>query len=136
MSVMIQMKNPPGEAPPPPSRLYWICQAAGWGSFVLYTLGFYIVFAIPRWEVVLSIVVIDGLLCPALTHAFRSLMYRRGWTRLPARARLPRTVAAASVLAIVNALAASPPEFARMKLMSAIAFTLSPVNQRASARSR
>ena len=100
MSVMIQMKNPPGEAPPPPSRLYWICQAAGWGSFVLYTLGFYIVFAIPRWEVVLSIVVIDGLLCPALTHAFRSLMYRRGWTRLSARARLPRTVAAASVLAI------------------------------------
>ena len=72
MSIMVKMKNPPGEPPPPPSRLYWICQAAGWGSFVLYTLGFYIVFATVRWEVILSIVVIDGLLCPALTHALRA----------------------------------------------------------------
>jgi len=100
MSVMIQMKNPPGEPPPPPSRQYWICQAAGWGSFVLYTLGFYVVFATVRWEVLLSIVVIDGVLCPALTHALRSWMYRRGWVKLPARSRLPRTIAAACVLAI------------------------------------
>jgi hypothetical protein len=100
MSVMIRMKNPPGEPPPPTSRLYWVCQAAGWGSFVLYTLGFYIAFATVRWEVVLSIVVIDGLLCPALTHALRSVMYRRGWITLPALARLPRAIAAASVLAV------------------------------------
>ncbi len=100
MSVMIQMKNPPGEPAPPPSRLYWICQAAGWGSFVLYTLGFYVVFATVRWEVLLSIVVIDGVLCPALTHALRAWMYRRGWMKLPARSRLPRTVAAAFVLAM------------------------------------
>ena len=100
MSVMIQMKNPPGEPPPPPSRQYWICQAAGWGSFVLYTLGFYVVFATVRWEVLLSIVVIDGVLCPALTHGLRSWMYRRGWVKLPARSRLPRTIAAACVSAI------------------------------------
>ena len=100
MSVMIQMKNPPGEPPPPPSRLYWICQAAGWGSLVIYALGFYVAFATVRWEVVLSIVVIDGVLCPVLTHALRGWMYRRGWISLPARARLPRAIAAASVLAI------------------------------------
>ena len=100
MSVMMQMKNPPGEPPPPPGRLYWICQAAGWGSFVLYTLGFYLVFGIVRWEVVLSIIVIDGVLCPALTHALRSLMYRRGWLKLPPRSRLLRALAAALVLAI------------------------------------
>jgi hypothetical protein len=107
MSIRIKMKNPPGEPPPPTSRLYWICQAAGWGSFVLYTLGFYVALAPVRWEVVLSIVVIDGVLCPALTHALRSWMYRRGWIKLPARSRLPRAIAAASVLAIaVSALVA------------------------------
>src|SRR5262245_46231720 len=100
MSVMIQMKNPPSEPPPPATHVYWKCQAAGWGSFVLYTLGFYVAFATVRWEVVLSILVIDGVLCPALTHALRGWMYRRGWIRLPARARLPRTIAAACLLAI------------------------------------
>ena len=108
MSFVIRMRNPLGEPPPPASRLYWICQAAGWGSFVLYTLGFYLVFATARWEIVLSIVVIDGVLCPALTHALRNWMYRRGWMKLPARSRLPRAIAAAFGLAIaVSALCSS-----------------------------
>jgi LytS/YehU family sensor histidine kinase len=93
------MKNPPGEPPPRASRLYWIYQAAGWGGFVLYALGFYVAFASVRWEVALSIIVINGALCPALTHALRSWMYRRGWMKLPARSRLPRAMAAAFVLA-------------------------------------
>jgi histidine kinase len=93
------MKNPPGGGAPRPGRLYWICQAAGWGGFVLYTLGFYLVFATVRWEVVLSIIVIDGALCPALTHALRGWMYRRGWMNMPARSRIPRAMAAAFVLA-------------------------------------
>jgi two-component system LytT family sensor kinase len=99
MSVRLQMKNPPRSTPPPTSRMYWVCQAAGWGSFVLYTLGFYFMFATVRWEVVLSIIVIDGLLCPALTHALRSWMYRRGWMSLPVRSRLPPALAAAFVSA-------------------------------------
>ena len=70
------------------------------GSFVLYTLGFSSYSRPCRWEVLLSIVVIDGVLCPALTHGLRSWMYRRGWVKLPARSRLPRTIAAACVLAI------------------------------------
>jgi hypothetical protein len=104
MSVRIQMKNRPGETAPSPGRLYWICQTAGWGSFVVYTLGFYFAFSSPRWEVVASIVVIDGLLCPALTHALRGRMYRLGWMRLPARSLLPRAAAAAVLLAATVAL--------------------------------
>jgi hypothetical protein len=97
MSVLIQTKA--GGTAPAPSRLYWICQAAGWGGFVVYTLGFYLAFATPRWEVVASIIVIDGLLCPALTHGVRGLMHRLGWTRLWARSLLPRAAVAAVLLA-------------------------------------
>jgi len=31
--------------PPHPGRSYWVCQAAGWGSFVVYVLGSYLLFA-------------------------------------------------------------------------------------------
>ena len=99
MSVRLQMKNPPGGEVPDPSRLYWICQAAGWGSFVIYTLGFYFVFAAPRSPVIASIVVIDGLLCPALTHALRHWIHRHGWTQLSWRRLLPRATVAALLLA-------------------------------------
>jgi two-component system, LytTR family, sensor kinase len=99
MSVLVRMKNPPGGVVPRPGRLYWICQAAGWGSFVVNALGFYLVFAAPRWEVVASIVLIDGIGCPALTHVLRGWMHRHGWTRLPLRRLLPRVAAAALLLA-------------------------------------
>jgi two-component system, LytTR family, sensor kinase len=100
MSVRIQMKNPPGNDAPPPSRLYWICQAAGWGSLVLYTLILYFfVFEVDRWEVVASIVVIDGGVCPWLTHALRGWMHRRGWLRRSLRSRLPRAAGAAVLFA-------------------------------------
>src|SRR5262245_15860684 len=99
MSVVVGMKNPPGGSVPKPGRLYWICQAAGWGSFVVYTLGFYLAFAAPRWEVAASIVLIDGAGCPLLTHGLRGWMHRRGWTRLSLRRLLPRAAAAAVLLA-------------------------------------
>jgi LytS/YehU family sensor histidine kinase len=101
MSVMIQMKNPPGHPPPAPSRLYWICQAAGWGSFVIYTLALFQVFAIHRWEINASIVVIDGIACPALTHLLRSWIYRHGWIQRSWQSLLPRTASAAAMLAVV-----------------------------------
>jgi len=97
MTVRIQTKT--GRTAPAPSRLYWICQAAGWGSFVVYTLVFYLAFAAPRWEIVASITLIDGLLCPAITHGLRALMHRLGWPRLSTRSLLPRAAAAAVVLA-------------------------------------
>jgi LytS/YehU family sensor histidine kinase len=93
------MKNPPGGSVPKPGRLYWTCQAAGWGSFVVYTLGFYLAFAAPRWEIVASIVLIDGAGCPLLTHGLRGWMHRRGWTQLSLRRLLPRAAAAAVLLA-------------------------------------
>ena len=99
MSMLIQMKNPPGDDVPSPSRLYWICQAAGWGSFVVYTLVLYFFFALERWEVNASIVVIDGFVCPALTHALRGWMHRHGWMRRSLRSLLPRAGAAAVLLA-------------------------------------
>jgi hypothetical protein len=89
------MKSRPGEPAPRPGRLYWICQAAGWGSFVVYTLGFYLAFATPRWEVIASIVAINGFVCPALTHALRGWIHQLGWTRLRVRSLLPRAGAAA-----------------------------------------
>jgi two-component system LytT family sensor kinase len=99
MSVRIATKNPPDGAVPRPGRLYWICQAAGWGSFVLYTLGFYFAFAAARWEVVASIVAIDGGVCPWLTHVLRAWIHRRSWTQRSLRHLLPRVTAAALMLA-------------------------------------
>ena len=40
--------------PPRPGRLYWVCQAAGWGSFTAWVLGWYLVSASPihAWDFV------------------------------------------------------------------------------------
>jgi hypothetical protein len=72
--------------PPRPGRLYWICQAAGWGSFTAWVLGWYLlsVPAVHLWDVV-SIVFFNAVLCPAITHALRRYMYRRDWMQWPAR---------------------------------------------------
>ena len=52
--------------PPVPGSAYWICQAAGWGGFVTYVLGGYLLTA-PRPDVVdvTSIVFFNGVACPA-----------------------------------------------------------------------
>jgi hypothetical protein len=99
MSIMLRMRNPPGDVVPAPTRLYWICQAAGWGSFVVNTIVLYYFFVPTRWEVNASIVVIDGFICPALTHGLRHWMYRQGWLRRSWQSLLPRAAAAAVLLA-------------------------------------
>src|SRR2546421_86860 len=69
--------------PARPARLYWICQVAGWGGFLAYVLGGYLAFADrPRTVDIASIVMINGLLCPALTHGLRSRIHQRGWMQL------------------------------------------------------
>src|SRR4029434_11141849 len=73
--------------------------AAGWGSFVVFTLVLYYVFGLQRWEIDLSIVVIDGGVCPALTHALLRWMYRQGWMRRSLRSLLLRACSAAVMLA-------------------------------------
>lgn len=67
-------------------RLYWICQAAGWGSFTAYVLIAYVanVAVIHPWDVV-SIVLFNAGICPALTHGLRHWMHTHGWLQLPGR---------------------------------------------------
>jgi signal transduction histidine kinase len=68
-----------------PGRLYWICQAAGWGSFLAYVLIAYLASS-PTWEAwdVASIVFFNGIVCPALTHALRHRIHTHGWMQLSA----------------------------------------------------
>lgn len=99
MSTFLQAKMAPGHEPPRSNRTYWICQAVGWGGFTLYTLVAYVIFVTERWEVMVSIIAIDGVLCPALTHALREWIYRHEWTELSRQRLLPRALGATVVLA-------------------------------------
>jgi hypothetical protein len=89
-----------GVRPLSPGRLYWICQAAGWGSFLAYVLGFYLFWNHPaRGSDVVSIVFVNGVLCPGLAHALRDWMYAGDWLRLPPRRLLLRLAAVVMILA-------------------------------------
>lgn len=88
--------------PPHPGRSYWVCQAAGWGSFVVYVLGGYLLFApAHNWVDIASIVGANGIVAPAGTHALRWWMYRHRWHELPWRRLAPRL--ALAVLALATA---------------------------------
>jgi hypothetical protein len=82
-------------------RLYVLCQAGGWGIFLLMQLGFSQVFSSPNErrntvEVHASIVIVValGLL---ITHYSRWLFTRRGWKQLGWRALVPRVLATGAV---------------------------------------
>src|SRR5580765_6455734 len=66
-------------------RLYWICQAAGWGSFLAYVLIPYLASSPEQnaWDIA-SIVFFNGVVCPALTHGLRAWMQKHRWMQLPA----------------------------------------------------
>src|SRR5262245_4498445 len=70
---------------PRAGRLYWICQAAGWGSFLAYVLIVYLATSPDKsgWDIA-SIVFFNGVVCPALTHGLRSWMHTHGWMQLTA----------------------------------------------------
>jgi len=79
--------------PPAPGRPYWICQAAGWGGFVAYVLGGYLLNAPDRNATdIISIVFFNAVACPAITHGLRHWMYVRGWHELSNRRRFPLLV--------------------------------------------
>ena len=96
----------PGNAPTPPprrrhgSREYWLCQAAGWGLYLVVT---YLQTHGSSWGLGAE----DGetlfaaLWGVALTHGLRGLLVARGWLGLDLRALAPRAVAAPPVLAIL-----------------------------------
>jgi hypothetical protein len=71
---------------PPAGRLYWICQAAGWGSFLAYVLIAYLATSPIQspWDIA-SIVFFNGVVCPVLTHQLRAWMHAHNWMQLPAR---------------------------------------------------
>jgi two-component sensor histidine kinase len=86
-----------GNAPaiPRPSRLYWICQLAGWGGYLAYVLGGYFTFAEARRRSdIVSIVVFCLVVPPAMLHGLRAWMYVRGWAQLSASRRVLRSALA------------------------------------------
>src|SRR5262245_14366314 len=95
--------------PPRPGRTYWICQAAGWGSFTAYVLGFYLYFATEHhvWDFA-SILFFNALLCQAITHVLRRQLYVREWLQLPLRRLFPLVIGILVVVAFVLAVAVSP----------------------------
>jgi histidine kinase len=100
MSVALKMKTVVGQNPPPATRTYWICQIAGWASFVFWVTAFYVVYEPrARWDVIASIVVIDGGVTMLITHSLRWWMYRRGWIAMRPARLFPRLAATTALLA-------------------------------------
>jgi sensor histidine kinase YesM len=77
---------------PAPGRAYWICQAAGWGGFLTYVLGAYLLTTPPEAVDIASIVFFNAVVCPAASHALRHWMYVHGWHQLSAWRLFPRLV--------------------------------------------
>jgi two-component sensor histidine kinase len=99
-SRLIKMQTRAGHAAPPATRLYWACQAVGWGSFTVYALASYAGLASGRnGSVIVAMVIVNAFICPAATHLLRHWMYRRGWIALTARQALWRAAASALTLA-------------------------------------
>ena len=91
---------------PPATILYWLCQAAGWGGFLTYVLGGYLVFS-PVYEIwpIASIVFFCIVPPILLTHALRAWMYAHGWWALPEWPRKGRQLAVALGFAIAVSVA-------------------------------
>src|SRR5262245_753879 len=80
--------------PPRAGRLYWLCQAVGWGGCTAYVLGaYYLTTSDHRLANVASIVITDLIICPAVTHGLRHYMYVHNWMALPTRQLVPRAMA-------------------------------------------
>jgi hypothetical protein len=97
---MTPAKNIGDDAAPAAGRTYWLWQFAAWGGFAAYVAGAYLLFAPERSaSVVAAILLYNGVIGPAATHAALSSMHRRRWFDLPLRRFLPRAIAAALILA-------------------------------------
>lgn len=81
--------------------LYWKCQLVGWSAASLYWAytgwqgqGF-------LWSLGILYFVSDIVLYIFLTHAYRSVVLRQGWHRLPLQRLLPRIIPADILLAFL-----------------------------------
>ena len=86
------------------TRLYWICQLAGWslalGAFVglaFLTGGFY--GPSESWRVIVFATVLFYAMCIGGTHAVHVVAVRREWPKLPLHALVPRLILAVVVAA-------------------------------------
>lgn len=94
---------------PRQTRLYVVCQTAGWGLWTLVYIGLVLAQGevtvkgevLRRPPLAKDIALIVALNCIGLllTHGYRAFLRRRGWVRLPWLALLPRILGAVLVLA-------------------------------------
>jgi hypothetical protein len=82
-----------------PSRAYWICQAAGWSIYLVFTT-FQLVGA-AGMKLAFSLTFFAAVVGVLLTHGARYIIRRRRWIALGAAALAPRIVAGSFALAIV-----------------------------------
>jgi hypothetical protein len=91
---------------PKPSGRYWICQAAGWGGFLAYVLGGYLLFASERRAADIVIIFAFCVSAPPLmTHGLRAWMHIHRWARLSTWQRGWRLFASVLILAAVASVA-------------------------------
>jgi hypothetical protein len=81
-------------------RIYWLCQALGWGAYFVVCIIASQSYAPITWRTVEFYLCLScaGLL---LTHGFRSFVRQRGWTKLPLGGLLVRIVPANLLMALV-----------------------------------
>jgi two-component system, LytTR family, sensor kinase len=93
-------------AVPKTATLYWICQVAGWSTFLAYVLVGYF-FGAPHHQAgdIVSIIVFCTIVPILMTHGLRSWMYRHHWAELREWRRKVRQFPAAVVLAVIVTLA-------------------------------
>lgn len=83
---------------PRPGRAYWICQVAGWSLYGGVNTAIF-ASALPGNVAVTTVNVLSNCALGAFyAHRYRRLIHRRGWSRLPLLALLPRVVAASLAL--------------------------------------
>ena len=85
------------------TRAYWLCQIVGW----TFVAGLSQVTHPQNWapgevQTTLLTWVLGAAVAIGLTHAFRIVARRRGWTRLSIRQLIPRGLAASVVLGVLS----------------------------------
>src|SRR5215475_1696324 len=91
---------------PTASGLYWICQAAGWGGFLSYVLGGYLIGSkCYSFAAIASIIVFCTVVPIAMTHGARYWIHRHQWMRLPGLTRRVQMVVVAFCMALAVSVA-------------------------------
>lgn len=81
-------------------RPYWICQGSGWLAYAVFGIIIGFAFQTPSLEYALT-ALLNSATGLGLSHAWRSLMRRRGWMRLSLRALAPRVLGSGVLIAML-----------------------------------